>query len=104
MPTSAPGFSLWDNPEGFAPQSLSRQSAPRGIASMLRYRPPIGCCRMIANERFSHRSNKDGTIDSICARCYLTVGTARNESELPKIEHSHTCNPDWLFRWQLLSR
>jgi len=34
----------------------------------------------------------------------LTVGTAWNESELPKIEHSHTCNPDWLFRWQLLSR
>ena len=59
---------------------------------------------MIANERFSHRRNKDGTIDSICARCYLTVGTAWNESELPKIEHSHTCNPDWLFRWQLLSR
>jgi len=69
-----------------------------------RYRLPQGSCRMFSTELFSHRRNKDGTIVSICARCYLTVGTAWNESELPKIEHSHTCNPDWLFRWQLLSR
>ena len=99
-----PGFPLWDNPQKVRGMLTQQTMAPRGIASMLRYRPPIGCCRMIANEPFSHRTNKDGTIDSICARCYLTVGTAWNESELPKIEHSHTCNPDWLFRWQLLSR
>ena len=55
---------------------------------------------MFSTEPFSHRRNQDGTIDSIGARCYLTVGTARNESELPKIEHSHACNTDWLFRWR----
>jgi len=59
---------------------------------------------MFSNKPFSHLRNKNGTIDSICTRCNLTVGTARNESELPKIEHSHTCNPEWLLCWQLISR
>jgi hypothetical protein len=58
---------------------------------------------MVSNEPFCHRRNNDGTIDSICTRCYVTVGTALNESELPKIEPSHTCDPDWLLHWQLLS-
>ena len=52
---------------------------------------------MVLNESFFHRRSKDGVIDSICTRCYVTVGTALNESELPKIEHSHTCNPDCCF-------
>ena len=86
------------NPKKFA-------DAPWKLLLCSRYRLlPRGGCRMFSTELFSHRRNKDGTIVSICARCYLTVGTAWNESELPKIEHSHTCNPDWLFRWQLLSR
>ena len=59
---------------------------------------------MFWNEPFSHRRNKDGTIDSICTRCYMTVGTALNESELPKIEHSHTCDPGWLLLWQPVIR
>ena len=59
---------------------------------------------MVSNEPFSHRRNNDGTIDSICTRCYLTAGTARDESQLPEIEHSHTCDPVWLLHWQLPSR
>jgi hypothetical protein len=55
---------------------------------------------MVSNESFFHRSNKDGTIDSICTRCYVTVGTAHNESELSEIEYNHTCDPYWLLRWQ----
>jgi hypothetical protein len=90
----------------FVAAPLSQQTiGSRGnLLQSWRYRPPKGGCRVFSNEPLSHRRNKDGTIDSICPRCYLRVGTALNESELPKIEHSHTCNPDWLLRWQLLSR
>ena len=80
-----------------------RGRTPR-IAIMLRYRPPKACYHMYSNDPFCHRSNKDGTIDSICTRCYLTVGTALNESELPEIEHSHTCDPEWLLHWKVRSR
>ena len=55
---------------------------------------------MVSNEPFFHRRSKDGAIDSICTRCYVTVGTARNESELPEIEHNHARDPYWLLRWQ----
>ena len=54
---------------------------------------------MVSNEPFFHRRNKDGVIDSICTRCYVTVGTPRNEA-LPEIEDNHTCDPYWLLRWQ----
>ena len=49
-----------------------------------------GACRMDSNEPFFHRRNKDGTIDSICTRCFMSAGTALNESELSEIEHNHT--------------
>ena len=62
--------------------------------------PKKDICPMVSNEPFFHRRSKDGAIDSICTRCYVTVGTARNESELPEIEHNHTCDPYWLLRWQ----
>ena len=45
---------------------------------------------MFWNKPFSHRRNKDGTIDSICTRRFVAVGTALKESELPKMEYSHT--------------
>jgi hypothetical protein len=59
---------------------------------------------MVLNEPFCHRRNNDGTIDSICTRCFATVGTAQKESELPEIEHNHTCDPYWLSRWEPVSR
>ena len=36
-------------------------------------RPPKRCCRMVSNEPFCHRRNKDGTIDSICTRWAANV-------------------------------
>jgi hypothetical protein len=70
---------------------------------MLRYQLPKRVCCMVLNEPFCHRRNNDGTIDSICTRCFVTAGTAQNESELPEIEHNHTCDPDWVLRWQPVS-
>ena len=42
---------------------------------------------------FSHRMNKDGTTDSICPRCFITVGRSTWEAELDRMEAAHTCDP-----------
>jgi hypothetical protein len=42
---------------------------------------------------FHHRVNADGTVDSICLRCYLTAGSARDETALHALETAHRC-PD----------
>ena len=40
---------------------------------------------------FPHRINGDGTFDSICPRCFVTVGTSNNEAELEQMEAAHIC-------------
>ena len=42
---------------------------------------------------FPHRINSDGTIDSICNHCFVTVGTSTTESDLELFESSHVCEP-----------
>jgi hypothetical protein len=49
---------------------------------------------------FVHRGNRDGTIDSICRQCYLTVCTSVWEAELDQAEKHHDCNPDQLAHWR----
>jgi len=46
---------------------------------------------------FAHRTNRDGTIDSICKECFVTVATAMWESELDQPEHTHVCDP-WVLK------
>jgi len=46
---------------------------------------------------FAHRTNRDGTIDSICRECFVTVATALWESELDQPEHAHVCDP-WVLQ------
>jgi hypothetical protein len=41
--------------------------------------------------KYPHRINGDGTIDSICARCFVTIGTSTWESELERMEAMHVC-------------
>jgi hypothetical protein len=41
---------------------------------------------------FVHRLNADGTFDSICMSCFLTIGTAENEPSLAGQEKIHQCN------------
>ena len=48
---------------------------------------------MANDTKFSHRHNSDGTVDSICRECFVTVAKAQNESELYRDENSHTCDP-----------
>ena len=40
---------------------------------------------------FRHRHNPDGSWDSICMKCYLTVATTATEDDLEKSEQSHDC-------------
>jgi hypothetical protein len=42
---------------------------------------------------FQHRHNRNGSYDSICCTCYLTVATARQEFGLHHYERTHSCDP-----------
>jgi hypothetical protein len=41
--------------------------------------------------QFHYRVNADGTIYSICLRCYLTAAKAENEADLHELEAAHRC-------------
>jgi hypothetical protein len=45
---------------------------------------------------FPHRRNRDGSFDSICLKCLLTIANARDEADLAKHEKYHVCNPSVL--------
>jgi hypothetical protein len=49
--------------------------------------------RLFVAPGYPHRMNQDGTIDSICPRCYATIGTSTWEADLERIESSHVCEP-----------
>lgn len=49
----------------------------------------------LQKQPFIHRLNKDGSVDSICTRCFLTVASvvrAATEPELELAEAQHRCN------------
>jgi hypothetical protein len=41
---------------------------------------------------FPHRMNPDGTFDSICAKCFVTVANAIHETDLAHFERCHVCD------------
>jgi hypothetical protein len=47
---------------------------------------------------FPHRQNRDGSFDSICSTCLLTVTNARMEAELTNHEMNHVCDPTILYK------
>jgi hypothetical protein len=42
---------------------------------------------------FPHRFNANGSYDSICTLCLMTVATVRIEAELSHFERCHECSP-----------
>ena len=52
---------------------------------------------------FMRRTNTNGTRDSICCKCFVTVATATKELELDWAERSHTCDPVLLEHWKELA-
>lgn len=41
---------------------------------------------------FVRRCNQDGTTDSICTKCFVTVATATWEADLASAEQRHKCD------------
>lgn len=50
--------------------------------------------------RFVRRVNNDGTTDSICCNCFVTVATAKRGFELDFPERRHVCDPMLLEYWK----
>jgi hypothetical protein len=42
--------------------------------------------------QFIHRLNDDGTIDSICRDCFVTVANSISRTELEREEEKHVCD------------
>jgi len=57
---------------------------------------------MAQSVTFAHRHNEDGTVDSICRRCFLTVATGRTEEELKEAEIIHVCDDRLIANWEWL--
>jgi len=53
--------------------------------------------------QFAHRTNIDGTFDSICLTCFMTVAHADVEEELNSSEYVHLCDLDCLERLRAIS-
>ena len=49
------------------------------------------------NSTYRHRHNANGSFDSICPYCYLTVASARSEPHLLLLERMHECDPVRLY-------
>jgi len=45
------------------------------------------------SSQYAHRLNHDGTLDSVCKLCYLTVARAFREIDLAQLEMRHVCQP-----------
>jgi hypothetical protein len=40
---------------------------------------------------YPHRRNKDGSYDSICLTCFVTVAWGKSEAELMQFDKMHVC-------------
>lgn len=47
---------------------------------------------MAESSKFAHRSNLDGTTDTICRRCIATVATVYDKGEFLRYEQRHICD------------
>jgi hypothetical protein len=45
----------------------------------------------VSCSQFHYRTKPDGKIDAICLVCFLTVATAKSETELHEQESAHQC-------------
>lgn len=46
--------------------------------------------------KFAHRKNSDGSFDSICLKCFVTVGQGQEEEDLDLAEYIHVCDMEVL--------
>lgn len=69
--------------------------SPRGVTPMAAASP--------TRPKFVHRSNRDGTVDSICRGCFMTVATSRRETDLEQAERKHCCDPWTVERFKKIA-
>jgi hypothetical protein len=50
--------------------------------------------------QFAHRTNGDGTVDSICRMCFATIATSHWETDLERKEKEHICDPSTVERFR----
>jgi len=50
------------------------------------------------NPSFVHRFNLNGTHDSICRGCFVTIASLGDETALARHERDHLCDPTRLYR------
>ena len=55
-----------------------------------------------AIDKFTHRQNEDGTFDSICLSCFLTVANAGSELQLEIFERRHVCDEMMLRHFEAM--
>jgi hypothetical protein len=48
---------------------------------------------MTKSRIYPHHQNKDGSYESICLTCFLTISHANTETELKLQEEAHLCAP-----------
>ena len=48
---------------------------------------------MMKDIGFILRENPDSAIDLVCLRCFMTVASVNDESDLSALELSHRCDP-----------
>ena len=53
-----------------------------------------------SGQQFCLRLNRDGTLDSICLKCFLTVSHGKSEADCAQLEKNHVCNPYDVERFQ----
>jgi len=62
---------------------------PVGVDFFLLGKTPTMADKLIAF--YPHRRNKDGSYDSICPTCFVTVAFGKSEVELMKLDAQHVC-------------
>jgi hypothetical protein len=54
--------------------------------------------------KFAHLLIPDGTVDSICPRCFVTVFSAANEADLVPKEKQHVCDPFLVAHYEFFKK
>jgi hypothetical protein len=53
--------------------------------------------------KFAHSFIQDGTVDSICPRCFVTVASA-NEADSVLKEEQHVCDPFLVAHYEFFKK
>jgi hypothetical protein len=77
-----------------------REHARQIISELMRLDAAFSEANSASSRRLTHhRLNDDGTYDSICTRCFVTIVRQQREADLAPFELTHICNPAVLHQY-----